>query len=179
MPPSSSGRDPLECFHVTTRREVFRLAGFEKVSPILTFDDAVKALGLASSFIEELLAFFEPDRPGVAVLIKTENFVFRWASEKFTTWPAEKRAKYLDVALAKVETSWVHKKDTANIRASELRPGETHWPGGVFRDGIAVGVSGARPYLDYLIATVIVTILKHMTMLGLLSMVKEMKDFVE
>jgi hypothetical protein len=152
---------------------------FQKGSPILTKEDVSAALELLFPTVEQFLKFFEPDRLGVHIAVKTEDLFFETDTRRFGEYPEVKRAKYLRVARGKRDTAWDHKKDTAMIRASEMRLGDVHWPGGVYRDGIAVGVSGARPYLDYLIASVIATTLKHMTMEGLLGMIEADKDFVD
>ena len=155
------------------------MAGFGKKTPLLREGDVNQVRAITAPFIERLLKYFEPERKGVAIFVRTADFTVNWTSRQFRLLPPEKREKYVRVAEAKMETAWYHKKDTAMVRASEFRPGQTHWPGGVYRDGIAVGVSGALPYLDYLIATIVVTIIKHMTMLGLLSLAKEVKDFIQ
>jgi hypothetical protein len=87
-----------------------------------------------------------------------EAILYEHAFGERQRWDAD----YAAFARAKARSSWLSEMDSYRLQHSPhlLRDGDSLLAGGVWLDGIVVGVSGAFPYYDEVYASTIATFLR-------------------
>jgi len=81
----------------------------------------------------------------------------------FVATLGEEPANYPEWAVAKARLAYRTRTDTTSLRndvAHLYRPGDIKWPGGIWRDGLAVGFSGVEGEYDVMIAEWFVSAVK-------------------
>lgn len=83
---------------------------------------------------------------------------------------------FMEVAQKKAELAHRTRKSTGEVVALspwELQPGDYTYPGGVYQDGIAIGVSGVESFADELIAKILLACIVALAKLKFEKMLEE------